>query len=48
MTAHRFGLIGHGAVGSLFARLLAEHGARVVAYDVRDRVREVQRDAEVV
>ena len=28
-----FGLIGHGAVGSLFARLLREHGARVISYD---------------
>ncbi len=34
MTATRFGLIGHGAVGSLFARLLREHGASVISYDV--------------
>ena len=31
---HRFGLIGHGVVGSLFARLLSERGARVISYDV--------------
>ncbi len=30
----KFGLIGHGAVGSLFARLLREHGASVISYDV--------------
>ena len=29
----KFGLIGHGAVGSLFARLLREHGATVISYD---------------
>lgn len=29
-----FGLIGHGAVGSLFARLLREHRATVISYDV--------------
>lgn len=31
---HRFGLIGHGAVGSLFARLLCTRGAEVTSYDV--------------
>lgn len=35
MTVPRFGLIGHGAVGSLFARLLSQHGASVVSYDVK-------------
>jgi 3-hydroxyisobutyrate dehydrogenase-like beta-hydroxyacid dehydrogenase len=30
----RFGVIGYGAVGSLFARLLCERGARVLTYDV--------------
>ncbi|MGH9665101.1 MAG: DUF1932 domain-containing protein [Bryobacteraceae bacterium] len=30
----RFGLLGHGVVGSLFARLLREHDAVVVSYDV--------------
>ncbi|MEO7144266.1 MAG: DUF1932 domain-containing protein [Bryobacteraceae bacterium] len=30
----RFGLIGHGVVGSLFARLLRAHAAEVVSYDV--------------
>jgi 3-hydroxyisobutyrate dehydrogenase-like beta-hydroxyacid dehydrogenase len=35
MTSSRFGLIGHGAVGSLFARLLKQHGASVVSYDIQ-------------
>jgi 3-hydroxyisobutyrate dehydrogenase-like beta-hydroxyacid dehydrogenase len=30
----RFGLIGHGVVGSLFARLLSKNGAEVLSYDV--------------
>jgi 3-hydroxyisobutyrate dehydrogenase-like beta-hydroxyacid dehydrogenase len=30
----RFGLIGHGVVGSLFARLLGSKGAEVLSYDV--------------
>ena len=30
----RFGLIGHGVVGSLFARLLSQHGGEVLSYDV--------------
>jgi 3-hydroxyisobutyrate dehydrogenase-like beta-hydroxyacid dehydrogenase len=30
----RFGLIGHGVVGSLFARLLSNNGAEVLSYDV--------------
>ena len=30
----RFGLIGHGVVGSLFARLLSSRGAEVLSYDV--------------
>jgi 3-hydroxyisobutyrate dehydrogenase-like beta-hydroxyacid dehydrogenase len=30
----RFGLIGHGVVGSLFARILSNHGALVLSYDV--------------
>lgn len=30
----RFGLVGHGVVGSLFARLLRERGAEVISYDV--------------
>jgi 3-hydroxyisobutyrate dehydrogenase-like beta-hydroxyacid dehydrogenase len=30
----RFGLIGHGVVGSLFARLLSSNGAEVLSYDV--------------
>src|SRR4051794_26214110 len=30
----RFGLIGHGVVGSLFARLLSARGAEVLSYDV--------------
>jgi 3-hydroxyisobutyrate dehydrogenase-like beta-hydroxyacid dehydrogenase len=35
----RFGLIGHGVVGSLFARLLRERDAGVISYDVLlDRV----------
>lgn len=32
--ARRFGLLGHGVVGALFTRLLAEGGAEVVSYDV--------------
>ena len=31
---YRFGLLGHGMVGSLLARLLREHQAAVTAYDV--------------
>jgi len=31
----QFGLIGHGVVGSLFARLLRERGASVMSYDLR-------------
>jgi 3-hydroxyisobutyrate dehydrogenase-like beta-hydroxyacid dehydrogenase len=31
---HRFGLLGHGVVGSLFARLLHANGADVMSYDV--------------
>ena len=34
MTPRRFGLLGHGVVGSLLARLLREHGAVVTSYDV--------------
>ena len=34
MTPPRFGLLGHGVVGSLLARLLREHGAEVTSYDV--------------
>ena len=30
----RFGLLGHGAVGSLFARLLRANGAEVMSFDV--------------
>src|SRR5262245_43564311 len=30
----RVGLIGHGVVGSLFARLLSKHGAEVLSHDV--------------
>ena len=32
--ARRFGLIGHGVVGSLFARLLRERDTSVISYDV--------------
>jgi 3-hydroxyisobutyrate dehydrogenase-like beta-hydroxyacid dehydrogenase len=32
--SERFGVIGHGAVGSLFTRLMCERGARVLSYDV--------------
>jgi 3-hydroxyisobutyrate dehydrogenase-like beta-hydroxyacid dehydrogenase len=31
--AHRFGVVGHGVVGSLFSRILVDHGARVLSYD---------------
>jgi len=31
--SHSFGIIGHGVVGSLFSRLLCNHGARVLWYD---------------
>jgi len=31
--AHRFGIVGHGVVGSLFSRILVDHGARVLSYD---------------
>ena len=34
MTPRRFGLLGHGVVGSLLVRLLREHQATVTAYDV--------------
>ena len=30
---HCFGIVGHGAVGSLFSRLMFDHGARVLSYD---------------
>ena len=30
---HCFGIVGHGVVGSLFSRLLCNHGARVLSYD---------------
>ena len=30
---HCFGIVGHGAVGSLFSRLMFSHGARVLSYD---------------
>jgi 3-hydroxyisobutyrate dehydrogenase-like beta-hydroxyacid dehydrogenase len=33
-SVNRFALIGHGAVGSLFARLLRTGGAQVISYDV--------------
>lgn len=42
----RFGLLGHGVVGSLFARLLREHDAPVMSYDVlldREATREQTR-----
>jgi 3-hydroxyisobutyrate dehydrogenase len=28
-----FGIVGHGVVGSLFSRILSNHGARVLSYD---------------
>ncbi len=34
MSSCRFGLLGHGVGGSLFARLLRAGGAEVVSYDV--------------
>jgi 3-hydroxyisobutyrate dehydrogenase len=34
VTPRRFGLLGHGVVGSLLARLLREHNAVVTTYDV--------------
>jgi 3-hydroxyisobutyrate dehydrogenase-like beta-hydroxyacid dehydrogenase len=34
MKVHRFGLIGHGSVGSVFARLLREREAGVISYDI--------------
>jgi len=30
---HCFGIVGHGVVGSLFSRILSDHGARVLSYD---------------
>jgi 3-hydroxyisobutyrate dehydrogenase len=30
---HCFGIVGHGVVGSLFSRILCDHGARVLSYD---------------
>jgi len=30
---HGFGIVGHGVVGSIFSRLLRNHGARVLSYD---------------
>ncbi len=30
---HCFGIVGHGVVGSVFSRLLCNHGARVLSYD---------------
>lgn len=30
---HCFGILGHGVVGSLFSRILSEHGGRVLSYD---------------
>jgi 3-hydroxyisobutyrate dehydrogenase-like beta-hydroxyacid dehydrogenase len=30
---HCFGIVGHGVVGSLFSRILSNHGARVLSYD---------------
>jgi 3-hydroxyisobutyrate dehydrogenase-like beta-hydroxyacid dehydrogenase len=34
VSDYQFALIGHGAVGSLFARVLRKHGAKVISYDV--------------
>jgi 3-hydroxyisobutyrate dehydrogenase-like beta-hydroxyacid dehydrogenase len=34
MTIRRFGLVGHGVVGSLFARLFREREANVISYDI--------------
>jgi predicted dinucleotide-binding enzyme len=34
MMVRRFGLIGHGVVGSLLARLLRAHDAEVLSFDV--------------
>jgi 3-hydroxyisobutyrate dehydrogenase len=34
VTPRHFGLLGHGAVGSLLARLLRKHGAIVASYDL--------------
>ncbi len=33
MMSHCFGIVGHGAAGSLLSRLLCHHGARVLSYD---------------
>src|SRR5947209_1071066 len=38
--APRFGLIGHGVVGSLFARLLRAHDVEVLVFDVSEARRE--------
>jgi 3-hydroxyisobutyrate dehydrogenase len=31
--AHCFGIVGHGVVGSVFSRILCNHGVRVLSYD---------------